>query len=223
LAQLAKKHNLILIIDNCFATPYLQQPLKFGADLSIHSATKFMDGQGRVLGGVVVGRKDLIREIYLFSRNTGPALSPFNAWVLSKSLETLAVRMDRHCENALKLASFLEKQETIAWVKYPFLPSHPQYAIAKKQMKAGGGVVSFELRGGIEAGRKFLDALQMISLSANLGDTRTIATHPASTTHSKLTEEERLAAGITPGLVRISTGLETIEDIIHDIEQALLK
>jgi O-succinylhomoserine sulfhydrylase len=223
LAQLAKKHNLILIIDNCFATPYLQQPLKFGADLSIHSATKFMDGQGRVLGGVVVGRKDLIREIYLFSRNTGPALSPFNAWVLSKSLETLAVRMDRHCENALKLASFLEKQETIAWVKYPFLPSHPQYAIAKKQMKAGGGVVSFELRGGIEAGRKFLDALQMISLSANLGDTRTIATHPASTTHSKLTEEERLAAGITPGLVRISAGLETIEDIIQDIEQALSK
>jgi O-succinylhomoserine sulfhydrylase len=223
LAQLAKKHNLILIIDNCFATPYLQQPLKFGADLSIHSATKFMDGQGRVLGGVVVGRKDLIREIYLFSRNTGPALSPFNAWVLSKSLETLAVRMDRHCENALKLASFLEKQDTIAWVKYPFLPSHPQYAIAKKQMKAGGGVVSFELKGGIEAGRKFLDALQMISLSANLGDTRTIATHPASTTHSKLTEEERLAAGITPGLVRISAGLETIEDIIQDIKQALLK
>jgi O-succinylhomoserine sulfhydrylase len=223
LAQLAKKHNLILIIDNCFATPYLQQPIHFGADLSIHSATKFMDGQGRVLGGVVVGRKDLIREIYLFSRNTGPALSPFNAWVLSKSLETLAVRMDRHCENALKLASFLEKQETIAWVKYPFLPSHPQYAIAKKQMKAGGGVVSFELIGGIEAGRQFLDALQMISLSANLGDTRTIATHPASTTHSKLTEEERLAAGITPGLVRISAGLETIEDIIHDIEQALTK
>ncbi len=223
LAQLAKKHNLILIIDNCFATPYMQQPLKFGADLSIHSATKFMDGQGRVLGGVVVGRKDLIREIYLFSRNTGPALSPFNAWVLSKSLETLAVRMDRHCENALKLASFLEKQDTIAWVKYPFLPSHPQYAIAKKQMKAGGGVVSFELKGGIEAGRKFLDALLMISLSANLGDTRTIATHPASTTHSKLTEEERLAAGITPGLVRISAGLETIEDIIQDIEQALSK
>jgi O-succinylhomoserine sulfhydrylase len=223
LAQLAKKHNLILIIDNCFATPYLQQPLKFGADLSIHSATKFMDGQGRVLGGVVVGRKDLIREIYLFSRNTGPALSPFNAWVLSKSLETLAVRMDRHCENALKLASFLEKQDTIAWVKYPFLPSHPQYAIAKKQMKAGGGVVSFELKGGIEAGRKFLDALLMISLFANLGDTRTIATHPASTTHSKLTEEERLAAGITPGLVRISAGLETIEDIIQDIEQALSK
>ena len=223
LAQLAKKHNIILIIDNCFATPYLQQPLKFGADLSIHSATKFMDGQGRVLGGVVVGRKDLIREIYLFSRNTGPALSPFNAWVLSKSLETLAVRMDRHCENALKLASFLEKQDTIAWVKYPFLPSHPQYAIAKKQMKAGGGVVSFELKGGIEAGRKFLDALLMISLSANLGDTRTIATHPASTTHSKLTEEERLAAGITPGLVRISAGLETIENIIQDIEQALSK
>lgn len=221
LGALAKKHNLLLIIDNCFATPYLQQPLKFGAHLSIHSATKFMDGQGRVLGGVVVGPKDLIKEIYVFSRNTGPALSPFNAWVLSKSLETLAVRMDRHCENALKLAEFLEKHEQVQWVKYPFLPSHPQYAIAKKQMKAGGGVVAFELKGGVEAGKKFLDALKMISLSANLGDSRTIATHPASTTHSKLSEQERLAAGITPGLVRISAGLENVQDIINDIEQAL--
>ena len=221
LGALAKKHNLLLIIDNCFATPYLQQPLKFGAHLSIHSATKFMDGQGRVLGGVVVGPKDLIKEIYVFSRNTGPALSPFNAWVLSKSLETLAVRMDRHCENALKLAEFLEKHHQVQWVKYPFLPSHPQYAVAKKQMKAGGGVVAFEVKGGVEAGRKFLDALKMISLSANLGDARTIATHPASTRQSKLSEQERLAAGITPGLVRISAGLEGIQDIIADVEQAL--
>ncbi|HLP49715.1 MAG TPA: aminotransferase class I/II-fold pyridoxal phosphate-dependent enzyme [Chitinophagales bacterium] len=221
LGVLAKKHNLILIIDNCFATPYLQQPLKYGAHLSIHSGTKFMDGQGRVLGGITVGRADLIKEIYIFSRNTGPALSPFNAWVLSKSLETLAVRMDRHCDNALALAEYLEKNDKISWVKYPFLKSHPQYEIAKKQMKKGGGVVAFELKGGVEAGRKFLDGLKMLSLSANLGDTRTIATHPASTTHSKLTEDERLAAGITPGLVRISAGLENIEDIIQDIEQAL--
>ena len=222
LGALAKKHNLLLIIDNCFATPYLQQPIKYGADISIHSGTKFMDGQGRVLGGIAVGRADLIREIYVFSRNTGPALSPFNAWILSKSLETLAVRMDRHCGNALKLAQFLEGHKNVAWVKYPFLPSHPQYETAKKQMKLGGGVVAFEVKGGIEAGRKFLDALEMLSLSANLGDTRTIATHPASTTHSKLTEEERLSAGITPGLVRISAGLEDIEDIIADIEQALV-
>ncbi len=221
LGALAQKHNLLLIIDNCFATPYLQQPLKYGAHISIHSGTKFMDGQGRVLGGIAVGRADLIKEIYIFSRNTGPALSPFNAWVLSKSLETLAVRMDRHCSNALKLAEYLEQNEKIDWVKYPFLKSHPQYAVAKKQMRQGGGVVAFELKGGVEAGRKFLDALKMISLSANLGDTRTIATHPASTTHSKLSEEERLAAGITPGLVRISAGLENIEDIIADIAQAL--
>jgi O-succinylhomoserine sulfhydrylase len=221
LGALAKKHNLLLIIDNCFATPYLQQPISYGAHLSIHSGTKFIDGQGRVLGGITVGRADLIKEIYIFSRNTGPALSPFNAWVLSKSLETLAVRMDRHCDNALKLAEYLESNKNLAWVKYPFLKSHPQYEVAKKQMKQGGGVVAFELKGGIEAGRKFLDALQMLSLSANLGDTRTIATHPASTTHSKLTEAERLAAGITPGLVRISAGLENIADIISDIEQAL--
>ncbi|MDB5150732.1 MAG: O-succinylhomoserine sulfhydrylase [Mucilaginibacter sp.] len=221
LNALAKKYNLLLVIDNCFATPYLQQPIKYGADLIIHSGTKFIDGQGRVLGGVTVGRKDLVKEIYIFSRNTGPALSPFNAWVLSKSLETLAVRMDRHCQNALQLAEALEKNPKVAWVKYPFLKSHPQYAVAKKQMSAGGGVVAFEVKGAIEAGRKFLDALKMLTLSANLGDTRTIATHPASTTHSKLTEEERLAAGITPGLVRISAGLENINDIIEDIEQAI--
>ncbi|MCB0485753.1 MAG: aminotransferase class I/II-fold pyridoxal phosphate-dependent enzyme [Flavobacteriaceae bacterium] len=222
LSKIAKRHNLILIIDNCFATPYLQNPIQFGADLVVHSATKLIDGQGRVLGGVVVGKQELIREIYLFSRNTGPAMSPFNAWILSKSLETLAVRVEKHCENALKVAEFLEENLNVNWVKYPFLKSHPQYEIAKKQMKLGGTIVAFEVKGGIESGRKFLDALQLCSLSANLGDTRTIATHPASTTHSKLTVEERLEVGITDGLVRISVGLEHINDIIEDLYQALV-
>ena len=221
LGEIAKKHNLILIVDNCFATPYIQQPIKFGADLVVHSATKLMDGQGRVLGGVVVGDSELVREIYLFARNTGPAMSPFNAWTLSKSLETLAVRVDRHCENALKIAEILENNEHISKVKYPFLTSHPQYKIAKKQMKLGGNIIAIEVKGGIEAGRNFLNAIKMCSLSANLGDTRTIVTHPASTTHSKLSEEERLAAGITPGLVRISVGLENVKEILQDIEEAL--
>ena len=221
LGKIAKKHNLILIIDNCFATPYIQNPIQFGADLVIHSATKLIDGQGRVLGGVTVGRSDLIREIYLFSRNTGPALSPFNAWVLSKSLETLPVRIEKHCENALKVAEFLENHPNVASVKYPFLKSHPQYEVAKKQMKLGGNIVAFEIKGGIESGRKFLDKIKLCSLSANLGDTRSIVTHPASTTHSKLTEEERLAVSITDGLVRVSVGLETVQDIIDDLKQAL--
>ena len=221
LGEIAKKHNLLLVIDNCFATPYIQQPIKFGADLVIHSATKLMDGQGRVLGGVVVGKSELIREIYLFARNTGPALSPFNAWVLSKSLETLAVRVDKHCQNALRLAEYLEAHSKISKVKYPFLKSHSQYEIAKKQMKLGGNILAVEVKGGLEAGRKFLDAIQLCSLSANLGDTRTIVTHPASTTHSKLSEEEQLSAGITPGLVRISVGLENVTDVIKDIDQAL--
>ncbi|SDR74623.1 trans-sulfuration enzyme family protein [Christiangramia echinicola] len=221
LGDIARKHDLILIIDNCFATPYLQNPIKFGADLVIHSATKLIDGQGRVLGGVTVGREDLIREIYLFSRNTGPALSPFNAWILSKSLETLPVRLERHCENALKVAEFLETLDETENVKYPFLRTHPQYEIAKKQMKLGGNVVAFEIKGGIEAGRRFIDNLQLCSRSANLGDTRTIVTHPASTTHSKLSESERLDAGISDGLVRISVGLEHIDDIIKDLKNAL--
>lgn len=221
LSVVAKKHNLILVIDNCFATPYLQKPLQFGADLVIHSATKLMDGQGRVLGGLTVGNKDLIREIYLFARNTGPAMSPFNAWVLSKSLETLAVRLDRHCDNALALAQFLETHPQVNWVKYPFLSSHPQHAIAKKQMKKGGNIISFEINGGIEAGRKFLNTIKMCSLSANLGDSRTIVTHPASTTHSKLSEVDRLAVGITDGMIRLSVGLEHINDIQNDLQQAL--
>lgn len=221
LGKIAKKHNLILIIDNCFATPYLQQPIKWGADLVIHSATKLIDGQGRVLGGITVGSADLIKDIYLFSRLTGPTLSPFNAWVLSKSLETLAVRLEKHCENALKVAEFLENHPQVNKVKYPFLKSHPQYAIAQKQMKLGGNIVAFEIKGGIEAGRAFLDKIKLCSLSPNLGDTRTIVTHPASTTHSKLSVEERLAVSITDGLVRVSVGLETVADVIADLEQAL--
>ncbi|WP_431611806.1 O-succinylhomoserine sulfhydrylase [Chryseobacterium sp. 'Rf worker isolate 10'] len=219
--QIAKKHNLIFIVDNCFATPYLQQPIKYGADIVVHSATKLIDGQGRVLGGIAVGKEDLIREIYLFARNTGPALSPFNAWVLSKSLETLAIRVEKHCENALKVAEFLESHPNVELVKYPFLKSHPSYEIAKKQMKLGGNIVAFEIKGGIEGGRNFLDKIQMCSLSANLGDTRTIVTHPASTTHSKLSDEERNEVGITAGLVRCSVGLENVEDVIADLKQAL--
>jgi O-succinylhomoserine sulfhydrylase len=221
IGSIAKKHNLIFIVDNCFATPYIQQPIKFGADLVIHSATKLIDGQGRVLGGITVGNADLIREIYLFARNTGPAMSPFNAWVLSKSLETLSIRVDKHCENALKLASFLESNENVELVKYPFLASHPQYEVAKKQMKLGGNIVAFEIKGGIDAGRTFLNNIKMCSLSANLGDTRTIVTHPSSTTHGRLSESDRLEVGITDGLVRVSVGLENIDDIIADIQQAL--
>lgn len=221
LGKIAKKHNLILIIDNCFATPYVQQPMKWGAHLVVHSATKLMDGQGRVLGGITVGDPELIHKIYLFSRLTGPSLSPFNAWVLSKSLETLAIRLDRHCENAMKVAEFLEQHPNVNKVKYPFLKSHPQYEIAKKQMKLGGSIVAFEIKGGLEAGRNFLDKIQLCSLSPNLGDTRTIVTHPASTTHSKLSVDERLAVSITDGLVRVSVGLETVADVIADLKQAL--
>ena len=219
--KIAEKHNLIFVVDNCFATPYLQQPIKFGAHLVVHSATKLIDGQGRVLGGVTVGKADLIREIYLFARNTGPAMSPFNAWVLSKSLETLAVRVEKHCENALKVAEFLENHPKVEFVKYPFLKSHPNYETAIKQMKMGGNIVAFEVKGGIEGGRNFLNRIKMCSLSANLGDTRTIVTHPASTTHSKLSEEERNEVGITAGLVRCSVGLENVDDIIEDLKQAL--
>ena len=223
LGVLAKKHNLILIIDNCFATPYLQQPMDFGADLVIHSATKLIDGQGRVLGGITVGEATLIDKIYRFSRISGPAMSPFNAWVLSKSLETLAVRVDRHCENALGLAQFLEAHDSVKMVKYPFLKSHPKYEVAKKQMKAGGAVVAFELEGGLDTGKKFFNSIQMLSLSANLGDSRSIVTHPASTTHAKLSPEARLEAGITDGLIRVSVGLEHIADIIKDVSQAIEK
>lgn len=221
LGKLAKKHNLILNVDNCFATPYLQTPAKYGAHIVTHSATKFMDGQGRVLGGAILGTKELIKEIRFFTRHTGPSMSPFNAWVLSKSLETLAVRMDRHCQNALTLAKYLEGCEDVSKVKYPFLESHPQYKLAQKQMRYGGGLVTFELNGGLDQGRRFLNSLKMISHTPNLGDTRTIAIHPASTTHSKLTDAERAAVGITPGLIRVAVGLEDVRDIIADIKNAM--
>jgi O-succinylhomoserine sulfhydrylase len=219
--KLSKKHGLILNVDNCFATPIAQLPVMYGADLVIHSATKWIDGQGRVLGGIVLGRKELIKDIYLFCRSSGPALSPFNAWVLSKSLDTLEVRMERHASNALFLADHLQGNEKITWLKYPFLNTHPQYSIAKKQMTNGGGIICFELKGGLEAGRRFLDNLKMLSLTANLGDTRSIASHPASTTHAKLTETERQEVNITLGLIRISAGLEKKEDILNDILDAL--
>ena len=222
-AAIAKKHNILFIVDNCFATPYLQNPIKFGADLVIHSATKLIDGQGRVLGGVTVGSEALIREVYLFSRLTGPSMSPFNAWILSKSLETLAVRADKQCDNALRLAEYLEKHPKVKSVKYPFLKSHPQYEIAKKQMKLGGTIVCFEVVNGVEGGKTFFDSIEMCSLSANLGDSRTIVTHPSSTTHAKLSDEDKIAVGILPGTVRCSLGLEHINDIIEDIEQALSK
>ena len=222
-SRLAKKHGLILNVDNCFATPVSQRPIDFGADLVVHSATKWIDGQGRVLGGVVVGKKEMINDIYLFCRSTGPALSPFNAWLLSKSLETLDVRMERHATNALKIAEKLKDHQKITCLKYPFLPNHPQYKTAKKQMRDGGGIVCFELKGGMEEGKKFMNALQMLSLTANLGDTRSIASHPASTTHAKLSEEERRSVNISPGLIRISVGLEHPDDVLNDILQALDK
>lgn len=219
--EFCKSHNIIFNVDNCFATPYIQNPVDYGADLVVHSATKYIDGQGRVLGGAVCGSQDLVNNVKAFCRATGPSLSPFNAWILSKSLETLSIRMEKHSENALKLAQILENTKKINWVKYPFLPSHPQYELAKKQMLLGGGIVSFELTGGLNAGKQFLDNLKMLSLTANLGDSRSIASHPASTTHAKLTEMERQEVGITPGLIRISVGLEHIADIKNDILQSI--
>jgi O-succinylhomoserine sulfhydrylase len=221
LGKLARERGIALIVDNCFTTPYLQQPIRHGADLVIHSATKYIDGQGRTLGGVVVGRQKLIAEVRFFARHTGPALSPFNAWVLSKSLETLAVRMDRHCANALTVAQHFEGHADLEAVRYPFLPSHPQHALARRQMSQGGGIVVIVVKGGLERARRFLDSVRLVSHSPNLGDTRTIVTHPSSTTHSKLTEEERQRVGIVPGLVRISVGLEHPDDVIADLEQAL--
>lgn len=222
IGNVAKKHNIIFNVDNCFATPYLQNPIKFGANLVTHSATKFIDGQGRSLGGVVLGDQDLIDQVRYFARHTGPSMSPFNAWILSKSLETLAIRMDKHCDSALGIASALASNAELEKVNYPFLESHPSFELAKKQMKLGGGLLTMIVKGGIYRAKKFLNSLQLLSLTPNLGDTRTAVTHPTTTTHSKLTEEERLAVGITPGLVRFSIGLENPEDILQDIEQALV-
>ncbi len=221
LSSICKKKGVLFVVDNCFSTPIIQRPIEFGADVIIHSATKFIDGQGRTLGGIILGTKEIIDRVEAFARHTGPALSPFNAWILSKSIELLPLRMEKHSSNALSIAKNLEGNNQVKWVKYPHLESHPQYEIAIKQMKWGGGIVSFEIEGGLEAGRAFLDKLKLFSLSANLGDTRSIATHPASTTHSKLTPEQRAEVGISDGLIRLSIGLEALEDIWADVEQAL--
>jgi O-succinylhomoserine sulfhydrylase len=221
LAALKKGKDLILAVDNCFATPILQTPLDLGADLVIHSATKYIDGQGRVLGGVICGKKVYIDEIRFFARHTGPSLSPFNAWVLSKSLELLDLRMQKHSENAMALAEALEGHKALHAVKYPFLKSHPQYELAKRQMKYGGGILTIDIKGGFEKVIAFSKLLKIASISPNLGDTRTIITHPASTTHSKLPAEEKTSLGITDGLVRIAVGLESLEDLKEDFLQAL--
>ena len=223
LGTLAEKHNLLLNIDNTFATPYIQLPVKYGADIIIHSTTKFIDGQGRTIGGAVLGKKDFIKDIRFIARQSGPTMSPFDAWILSKSIETLALRLERHCSNAFELAKYLEKSNETVWVKYPFLPSYGKYKLAKKQMRFGGGLVTFELKGGVERAKRFIDSLELLSITSNLGDTRSIVTHPSSTTHSKLSEEERQAVNITQGLIRISVGLEHIDDIIADIDQAIKK
>ncbi len=223
ICKLAEKHGLYVIIDNCFATPYLQRPIDYGADFVVHSATKYIDGQGRTIAGVILGSKDNIKDVRMFSRIIGPTLSPHTAWLLSKSLETLAIRMERHCSNALQLAKYLESNNQVNWVRYPFLSSHPQYNLARKQMKLGGGIISFELKGGIKRAMRFINALELVSITSNLGDTRSIITHPATTTHSKLTIAERAESGITDGMLRISVGLEHINDLIEDIEQAINK
>jgi O-succinylhomoserine sulfhydrylase len=221
LGVLANNHGLILNVDNTFATPILQRPIEMGAHLVWHSATKWFDGQGRTMGGVVVGNEDFIKLVYQFCRNTGPSLSPFNAWVLSKSLETLHVRMDRHCASALTLATAVEDHPGVEFVRYPFLNSHHQYSLAKQQMSAGGGIVSLCVRGGYDAATRFMDKLTLFSITANVGDTRSIVTHPASSTHAKLTEADRQAVGITQGLVRLSVGLENAEDLVRDVMEAL--
>ena len=223
LGTLCRARGLVFVVDNCFSTPLLQQPIRYGADLVVHSATKYIDGQGRTMGGVVVGRADKVAELRFFARQTGPSLSPFNGWILSKSLETLAVRMERHSANALRIARHFDGHADVERVRYPFLPSHPQYELARRQMTSGGGIVTLEVTGGGERAFRFLDAIDLLSHSANLGDTRTIVTHPASTTHAKLSEPERARVGITPGLVRISVGLEHPEDIIADLERALAR
>lgn len=220
LAELARPNKIQLNIDNCFATPYLQRPAELGADIVTHSATKFIDGQGRVMGGALLGRQSLIDWLRFYTRQTGPSLSPFNAWVLSKSLETLAVRMDRHCDNAETLAAALEGHPKLNWVRYPFSDSHPQHVLARKQMSRGGGIVTFEVKGGEAGGMQFQNGLSMISRSSNLGDTRSIATHPSTTTHSSIPEAERLQMGITSGTVRISVGLEHSDDIVADVMSA---
>ncbi len=221
LADIAHRHGALLAVDNCFCTPILQRPLELGADIVIHSATKYLDGQGRVLGGAVLGRKALLEGVYTFLRTAGPTLSAFNAWVILKGLETLRIRMDAHSANALELARWLERQPQVQRVLYPGLPSHPQHAIAMKQQKTGGGIVSFELKGGKDAAWRVVNNTRLLSITANLGDTKTTITHPATTTHGRLTPEQRAAAGIGDGLLRIAVGLEAVSDIQADLARGL--
>ncbi len=220
LADLAHENDALLVVDNCFCTPILQRPLEFGADIVIHSATKFIDGQGRAIGGAVVGSEALIEEpVRGFMRTAGPSMSPFNAWIFLKGLETLPLRMKAHSEHALALAEWLQAQPVVEQVFYPGLPTHPQYALGQKQMSAGGGLVSFTIKGGQEAAWKVVDATQLMSITANLGDVKTSITHPATTTHSRVPPEERQAAGITDNLLRVSVGLESIEDLKADLQR----
>ena len=225
LALVAKKAGAWLAVDNCFCSPVLQRPLDLGADLVIHSATKYLDGQGRVLGGAILGKRELVMEggIFSFLRTAGPTLSAFNAWIILKGMETLKIRMDAHSVNALEIANWLEKQPDVTRVYYPGLLSHPQYSLAKQQQKTGGGIVTFEVKGGKEAAWRLVDSTRMISITANLGDTKSTLTHPASTTHSRISQEERDLAGITDGLLRIAVGLEAITDIKADLEKGLKK
>ncbi len=222
LAELAHQNDCLLAVDNCFCTPALQQPIKLGADIVIHSATKFLDGQGRCVGGAVLGRKDTVGEdVFGFLRTAGPSMSPFNAWVFLKGLETLSLRMRAHSANALALAQWLEQQTAVKRVFFPGLESHPQYQLAKRQQTGFGGLLSFELKGGKDAGWKLIDATRLISITANLGDTKSTITHPASTTHNRLTPEQREEAGIADGLIRVAVGLEDIEDLKTDLARGM--
>ena len=221
LAEVAHAGGALLAVDNCFCSPALQRPLALGADLVIHSATKYLDGQGRVLGGAVVGRKELTEEVFKFLRTAGPSISPFNAWVILKGLETLRIRMEAQSAAALELARWLEAQPQVARVYYPGLPSHPQHALAMRQQKAGGAIVSFEVKGGREEAWRLVDATRLISITANLGDTKSTITHPASTTHGRISAEARAASGIRDCLLRLAVGLESVADLQADLARGL--
>ncbi|MDP1633093.1 MAG: O-succinylhomoserine sulfhydrylase, partial [Gallionellaceae bacterium] len=221
LAQVAQAGGALLAVDNCFCSPALQRPLDLGADLVIHSATKYLDGQGRVLGGAVVGRKELTEEVFKFLRTAGPSLSPFNAWVILKGLETLRIRMEAQSAHALELALWLEAQPQVSRVYYPGLPSHPQHELAKRQQKLGGAIISFEVKGGRDEAWKVIDATRMISITANLGDTKSTITHPASTTHGRISAEARAASGIRESLLRVAVGLESVADLQADLARGL--
>ncbi|MCE5180865.1 MAG: O-succinylhomoserine sulfhydrylase [Betaproteobacteria bacterium] len=221
LSQVARQAGAWLAVDNCFCTPILQRPLDLGADIVIHSATKYLDGQGRVLGGAVLGRKEVIDPVFAFLRTAGPTMSAFNAWIFLKGIETLKLRMDAHSRSALELALWLEQQPQVERVYYPGLPSHPQYALAKQQQKSGGGIVAFDVRGGKDAAWRVVDATRLISITANLGDTKTTITHPATTTHGRITPEQRAVAGIGDGLLRVAVGLEAMSDLQNDLARGL--